>query len=1053
VKIQQRIAFGFALSVLAVAAGAQTAERKGYVVQLADLPVASYDGRVANYKATRPAPGAKLNINAGDVQNYLRYLDAKQSQTAATVPAAHVYYRFGTAFNGFAAKLTAAEVQKLAANPNVVAITPDERRKLNTSNTPNFLGLSGPGGAWSRTDANGRPIKGENVIIAHVDSGVWPENPSFSDKVDANGKPVPYYSPGTVVYDPLPAGRYKGICQAGEGFTANMCNNKLVGARYFRAAWDASGVATHPTEYRSPRDQNGHGTHTLGTSGGNEGVSGTVVGSLITGISGVAPRARVAAYKVCYSAVNPDDDGCQNADSVAAIDQAVADGVDVINYSISGSQFSYLDPVEVAFFYAAAAGVFVSTSAGNAGPGNNVAHLSPWVTTVGNSSHDRYTEAVVTLGNAYSAPGPSFQTGGLASKQLILATDAGVMPFNLLSNADKVALARCYNAADRATLPFGNPAVLAGNNAALDPAKVAGKIVVCYRGGNVLVNKTQEAKDKGAAGVIIQNLPAGLLPAPLNAATNNSTLYIAHVVPTVHLAAAHASQVIQHAGAGGTASFSGGVQVAGVIAPVMSVDSSRGPNKGDPDVLKPDVTAPGSEIIAAYAPTLTTAQRDAIVAGTQMAQPHHHMISGTSMAAPHVAGTAALLKQAHPTWSPAAIKSAVMTSASSTVKLADGTPDKDVWGYGAGHLNPGGALATSLVYDATPADFFAYATGGINPWSLNLASITRANVVGVGSVTRTLKNHGANSVTYNASASLDGFNVNVSPATLTLAPGASASYTTTLTRTTAAIGAWSFGSVVWTGDGGKTVRSPLQARASAFVGSSLVTDTRAVGSKVFTVATGWEGTMVTTPVGLVPATRTTRTAVEDQDDVCVPLAVPAGALQLRVQLFNSDTQGGTLPVPTDLDLYVNRLTVENGQIVRTVVGGSGAVDSEELVTLHSPAAGNYEACVVAYDPAPHDQDPTTPDSAVFTLSHWVVGPAVGPQTLKAFGASRVYLGGTATVGASWNVPVGPRYLGVIQYRQTAGGAPVGSTTVLIDTSGAGTPAVARAPVLRIKTPK
>ena len=1008
----QRVVLGVSLSVLAAAAGAQTAERKNYVVQLADLPAASYDGRVANYRATKPLAGGKLNINSGDVQDYLRYLDSKQTAVTALVPSAQVYYRFGAVFNGFAAKLTAVELQKLAANAEVLAITLDEPRPLNTSYTPAFLGINGPGGAWSMTDANGRAIKGEGVIIGHVDGGVWPENPSFSDKVDANGKPVPYYEAGTVVYDPLPPGRFKGICQTGEGFTTAMCNNKLVGARYFRAGWDAANVATYPTEYRSPRDDGGHGSHTLSTSGGNQNVTGNVAGTTIEGISGVAPRARLASYKSCYTPLAAGgargQGSCFPSDSIAAINAAVADGVDVINYSIGGSQTNFLDAVQVAFFNAAAAGVFVSASAGNSGPGNTVAHISPWVTTVGNSTHDRFTTANVVLGNGYVANGPSFQTAGLGAKPLISAAHAG------LPGVDATNLARCYGSTD-------------GVGQLLDPAKVAGKIVVCYRGGNVLVNKTDNAKAAGAAGVIIQNIPSGPL------ASANTVFNIAHSLPTVHLAAVHANAVLGHAEkAGATASFTGGVQTPGVVAPIMSDSSSRGPNKADPNVLKPDITAPGSDIIAAYAPPgLTLAEHAGLLAGTFTPGPAHNMISGTSMAAPHVAGAAALLKQANPGWSPAAIKSALMTSAAQTVKIANGTADLNPWGYGAGHLNPNGALGTSLVYDIGAADYMAYRTGGISPWNLNLASITRANVIGIGSVTRTLKNTGNSTVTYSATASLPGFSVAVSPASLTLAPGASASYTATLTRTSAPVESWRFGELVWTGDGGKQLRSPLQAKGSNFVGTSQVTDTRANGSKVFTVATGWDGTMVTTPTGLVAATRNSGTSVLNQPDVCFPIVVPAGALMLRVQLFNSETGGGST---SDLDVTLYRGT--------TVVGSSAGGTSDELITVNAPQAGDYRACVEAFAPAG--------GSASFTLSHWVVGPAVGTQTLRAFGPSRVYLGGTASVGISWNVAAGPRYLGVVQYRQTPGGAVQGATTVFVDTSGpvvAGTPT---APVLRNK---
>jgi hypothetical protein len=438
-----RAGLALGLAVFAAGAAAQVTPRRSYVVQLLDAPVASYEGTLSGLRATRPAPGARLNVNAADVQAYLRYLDSRQSAVSAAVPAAPVYYRYGAVFNGFAAKLSAAELQKLAAHPGVRAITADEPRRLATHYTPAFLGLAGPSGVWSRTDAAGRALQGEGVVIGHVDGGVWPENPSFSDKVDAQGRPVPAHEPGTIVYDPLPPGRYRGTCQAGEGFSAAMCNRKLVGARWFSAGWDASGHVLHDTEYRSPRDAEGHGTHTLATSGGNARVAAPAIG--VSGLSGMAPRARLAAYKACYSPRLPDGGrgpgACLPSDSIAAIEQAVADGVDVLNFSVVGSQTEVLDGVEVALLNAAAAGVFVAASAGNGGPGNTVAHLGPWVTTVANSTHDRFTAARVVLGNGLGFDGSSFQTDGLAARPLIAASAAG------RPGADATALAQCRGAA------------------------------------------------------------------------------------------------------------------------------------------------------------------------------------------------------------------------------------------------------------------------------------------------------------------------------------------------------------------------------------------------------------------------------------------------------------------------------------------------------------------------------------------------------------------------------------------------------------------------------
>lgn len=1000
-----------AFMVLAAGAQAQQAARKPYLIELADAPVASYGGGVAGLKATRPAPGQRLVVNASDVQAYMAYLDAKQASVTSYVASAPVTYRYKTVVNGFAAWLTDAELIKVMSHSGVRSVTADERLPLNTSRTPAFLGVSEPGGAWSITGPDGKPVKGENVILGHVDGGIWPENPSVSDKVDANGKPIASHLPGTLVYAPLPAGRYTGSCQPGLGFNASMCNNKLVGAQYFNSTWKLAVslglVTTWAGEYLdSPRDADGHGTHTLTTAGGNENVDVEVNGVAIPGISGIAPRARLAAYKSCYVPLTngaPGQGSCYASDSVAAIEKAVADGVDVINFSIGGSQTSVRDAVQTAFANAALSGVFVAASAGNSGPGNTVAHSSPWVTTVGNSTHDRSTVATVTLGNGYQATGPSFQTAGIPSKPLIWSRQAG---FDNVPVTDNQAL--CFGPAD-------------GASPLLDPAKVAGKILICERGGNVLVNKATNAKTAGAAGMVLLNTPTSA----------NSVLTIAFAVPTVHVSNVHHAAITAYvAGASPTAAFSGAVLLPGVIAPVMNDSSSRGPSLADLNILKPDITAPGTDIIAAYTnQSITPAQRQQIIDGTLVPGPGANMITGTSMSSPHVAGAAALLRQANPTWSPFAIKSALMTSAQQSVKLANGATDTNRWGFGSGHLNPNGALATKVVYDQSIFDHINYYNGALGGRDLNLASLTHANVVGVGSLTRTLSNKGSTAVTYTGAATLPGFNVSVSPSTLTIPAGGSASYTVTMSRATQAIETWSFGEVVWTSNAGPTLRSPLTAKPSELVASALVTDTRNVGTKVFTVGTGYDGRLYLTPTGLLPADRRTgRVALNAT--TCFPFTVPAGTKRLRVQLFDADTEGGAA---SDLDLRVLRGS--------TQVGASGGATSDELVALTNPtAATTYQACVDGYAPINGD--------AGFGLSIWTLG-STNPGTLKAFGPTAVKTAGVTSIGMSWNVASGARYLGLIEYRSAVGGPVIGATQVFVD-NAAPLSTVAKVPVYRVK---
>lgn len=981
----------------AFAAEAQQAASAHYIVQLAAPPVAGYRGGIAGYAATRPAPGRRLDVNASTVRAYIAYLDAQRNATLALTPSAPVTYRYNIAFNGFAAKLTPAEVAKLRADPRVLAVTADTPRRPDTSRTPAFLGLSQPGGVWSLTDDSGRAVKGEDVIVGIIDSGIWPEDPSFSDKVDAvTGDPVPATQAGTVAYGPVPA-RWGGTCESGEGFTAANCNRKLIGARWYRAGFDRAGLTAVAGEYASPRDGDGHGSHTASTAAGNANVASSVNGKATGRISGMAPRARVAAYKVCWNYVGGDQGTCVPSDSIAAIDDAVADGVDVLNFSISGTRTNLLDGVELSFLFAADAGVFVAASAGNEGPGNTVAHPTPWLTTVAASTHDRYTQAVATLGNGARYTGAS-QSTGTPTATLVLSTAAAkTAPFD------------DTNTAARLCLPD-----------ALDPAKVAGRIVVCDRGTNARVEKSQVVKDAGGIGMLLLNTSAAA----------NDLIDDAHFVPTVHLPVAQRAAVRAYAAtSGATASIGVASQAPNVVAPVMADFSSRGPNLATSGVLKPDLSAPGVNVLAALAYAATPAEHDAIVAGTLVPPPAWGYESGTSMSSPHVAGIGALMKQLHPTWSPAAIKSALMTSAG-PIKRADGSVDPDRWGYGAGHVAPNAAARTTLVYDAGFVDYVGFLCGAgalaanssscasaglLPPSQLNLASLT-GDVVGRLSFRRTVTNLGSNAATFTAAASLPGYGVRVTPSSLTLAPGASGSFDVALSRTSAPLNDWVFGSLTWTG-GGETVRSPLTARSLEIAALAEVTDARAVGTKVMTIGTGYDGVLSGTTAGLVPARRTV-SRIATGETQCFPVDVPTGALHARFSLYDADTQGGA---DSDLDLEV--------YLGDTLVGASGSGTSDEQVDLPNPAPGRYDACVNGYAPLG--------GSAAYGFSAFVVTPGAGK--LRAAVPSRVYLGATASVGLAWSATAGQRHLGLLQLRNGAGNE-TARTLVTIDNASATVPA-------------
>ena len=1015
---QTRNLLAVGLVAVSLGAFAQGAAKKVYIVQLADAPAATYTGGVGGMAATRPAQGAKLDAHAPNVRAYVNHLaiqhSAEMAKAGLTQAAIHHY---SYTYNGFSALLTEAQAKALKKSAGVISVVESEVRQLDTTRTPGFLGISNPGGLWSMLDASSRPVKGEDVIIGMIDSGVWPENPSFGDKVDGGGKPVAYNQAGVPAYGPPPA-KWTGACVAGPGFTAAMCNNKLIGARFYNTNFLASGASPTSMEYASPRDGGGHGTHTSSTAGGNEGVAAAADGTPIGAISGIAPRARLATYKVCWEATVAASTGCYTGDTLKAIDDAVKDGVDVINFSISGSQTGY-DSVEIAYLNAAAAGVFVAASAGNSGPANQVAHISPWLTTVAASTHDRFLVAPVTLGapSGASFSGPSY-TVGVPGTPLVRSIDAIVGNYAALPQAQKTAAERCYLAADGGTA-----------NTALDPAKVAGKMVICYRGGNFLSNKAAAVKAAGGVALIIQNVPA----IGGTGASNNSQVFQTYVVPTVHLLSSTYATInafVLAQGAAASASFGAGVQQPGVVAPVMASFSSRGPNKANPNILKPDISGPGVDILAGYLDSsLTQAQHDALLIGGYTPNANATSLQGTSMSSPHLAGSAALLKQLHPSWSPAAIKSALMTT-TTAIKLSNGTPDPDRWGYGAGHVNPNGAASPSLVYDAGPADYGRFLCGqGLNPpagigtcaalgsiaaQNLNLASMTAAGVPGAQTLTRRVTNVSGATGTFVASSSLaGGWSVAVSPASLTLADGASGNFSVTLTRAGAPLNTWSFGSLTWS-DGVHSVVSPLSARAVGFLAPPEVSDTRASGSgtKVVSVVSAYTGTMSATATGLVPATRSLGSVITNAVQ-CFDFSVAAGAQLARFQLFAADT---TAP---DLDL-----TVFNGPGgTGATVGASGGGTSDEVVTLAAPTAGTYSACVTGYD--------TGGANAAFVLNSWSVGPAVGAQSLRVSVPSSVYAGGSASVALGWSVTAGKRYLGNVKFFDNTA-ALIGSTVVFVD---------------------
>lgn len=944
-----------------------------YIVQLAGAPAARYDGGVAGIPATKPQSGQRLDASSSDVQRYTSYLAEQQARVLSHVPQAKPLYTYRYTFNGFAAKLTGQQAATLAKTPGVVSVTKDELREVDTASTPEYLGLTGRNGAWSKV--GGRRDAGKGVVVGIVDTGIWPEVGSFA--------PLPG--------NPAPPADWQGECESGEEFGPQDCNSKLIGARYFAEGFLAADDLIEE-EYLSPRDGNGHGSHTASTAAGNHGVKATVEGINFGRISGMAPAAFVASYKVCWTGV--EISGCFNSDSMKAIDTAVEDGVDVLNYSISGSTNTSLDPVAIAFLNAAASGVFVSASAGNAGPGpSTVNHNSPWITTVAAGTHDRAGLGTVTLGDGRTFEGASVP-GGVGEHPLVNSSDVGK------EGADPNEVLLCYPGT-------------------LDPEKAAGKIVTCARGVIARVEKSLAVQEAGGVGMVLYNTA----PSSLNADI--------HFVPTVHVDEVAGEAIVEYAeNPDATASLAGRFEY-NVLAPHVAEFSSRGPAVAhEGDLLKPDIMAPGVDVLAAVAPPFNYGRQ-------------FDLYSGTSMSAPHIAGIGALMKDAHPNWSPMAIKSALMTGARRHTNKGpkiEGTP----LDYGAGETRPKRSINPGLVYDSDVFDWIGFLCGSelgaefcegndipvLDPSDMNYPTVSIGALAGKQTVHRTVTNVAGKTTYRGVIKQPDGIKVRVRPARFTLGRGGSQDVRITFTTTDAPLDEYAFGRLIWKSKAkvGRSVkykvRTELAVKPVAVSAPDEILGEGTSGSFTYDVTAGYDGVLNTAEVGMVPAEEFTYTHTEagggfdgiapDEDSALHEVTVPEGTTLARFATFDRDYPEER---SVDLDLFVFDPA---GQFVDFSAGGT----SEEQVDLVNPAPGTYFVIVDAWG----FEGPEV-TSRMFA---WTLGSdSAGNMTATDPGA--VELAETVPVTVEWNgLDAGMRYLGRIDYTD-GGGTVQDSTTVRVDT--------------------
>uniref|UniRef100_A0A0D9W226 Peptidase S8/S53 domain-containing protein n=1 Tax=Leersia perrieri TaxID=77586 RepID=A0A0D9W226_9ORYZ len=625
--------------------------------------------------------------------------------------------------------------------PDVVSVRENYIHRLHTSRSWDFLGMDyrQPNGLL------GKAKYGEDIIIGVLDTGITPESPSFTD----DG------------YGPPPS-KWKGICQVGPSFEAKSCNRKLIGARWYIDDDILSSMSKN--EILSPRDVEGHGTHTVSTAGGNIVHNASILGLATGTVRGGAPRARVAMYKTCWS-----EGGCSAAGQLKALDDAVYDGVDILSLSL-GSPLEDLGTLHVV-----AKGITVVYSAGNDGPiAQTVENSSPWLLTVAAAIMDRSFPVVITLGNNDKFVAQSF----VLSRQT--------------------------------TSQFSEIQVFEGDNCNAESihSTVKGKTVLCFGTTfdpqpdiNSIIKVTGE---EGGAGVImpgyntdrlLQDGPL-TLPIPLAKENDGSAKVKISLTQTT---------------------------IGKVNAPKVAAFSSRGPSSIYPGVIKPDIAAPGVSILAA-------APKAYIDGGTP-----YHFESGTSMACPHVSGIVAVLKSLHPEWSPAALKSAIMTTAltydnDGMLIQANGRVQKiaDPFDYGAGFVNPNMAADPGLIYDISASDYLKFfnCMGGLGSGDncttvkrsladLNLPSIAIPNLKTFQTATRTVTNVGEVNAMYKAFLQHPaGVDMAVEPSVLVFSKERKVqSFKVTFKVTRRPIqGDYRFGSLAWHDGGNHWVRIPIAVR-------------------------------------------------------------------------------------------------------------------------------------------------------------------------------------------------------------------------------------------------
>lgn len=924
-------------------------ETEGYwIVTLTDAPLATYTGGVDGLDATSPAATneSSLDVTSAPSVDYDAYLTAQQDDLLARVTSIlgrqlDVPFRYTNAINGLSVWLTPEEASTVRRLPGVSGIERERLRELTTDLGPTWIGA---GNIWDGSATGGAATQGEGVIVGIIDSGINPGNPSFAATGDD----------GYTVVNPYGDGNYVGACDPTNTDQAQdpaagafECNSKLIGGFDFYA-----------DDPQNSLDHDGHGSHTGSTAAGN--VLNTA-GPNGERISGVAPHANVISYRVCGDEALGQG-SCPTGATVAAINQAIADGVDVLNFSIGSPSPSdpWTSADDMAFLSARVAGIFVAHSAGNEGPGPSTvgSPAAPWIAHVAATTHERPSLNMLVNMNGGSGAPPADMRGrsNTITEYTGVVVYAGDLPQYILDKGVE----------NNALCAVGNPDD--GIDESPWPAGTfEGEIVICDRGTFARVEKSANAASAGAGGFIMADTGGG----------ENADF---HVIPGIHIDTAEGTAVKEW-----VTGWNEGVDpqpTATITAAVPDPDatagfSSRGHNRSTVgDTLMPTVAAPGVTIWAANG---------------KYGETSYGYLSGTSMASPHLAGSAALMTALHPDWTPAQIQSAMETTAvTENVHKEDGLTPADPFDVGSGRVQVDAAANAALVLDETEADYLnADPAAGGDPTTINNAHLANGACLLVCSFVRTFTSTATSAVTWTSSSTFAGA-VTVEPASFTIAPGESVDVTFTVDVTGLPIDQYALGRVDLTPDaavpaahlpiavqsttGDLPGRIDLDTRRNA--GSDLVRGVTSVAISDFHA----------TVDGLVAAQERTEELPMDPTNAD-PYDTPDGTFVELVELAPGTTHAVfsiTASEAPDVDLFVGLDANGDGLPSEAeLVASSASGTALERVSLDAPEPGSYWVVVQNWQASAEPPDSITLTWAVLDGTDLgtarVEGPVSQPQ--------------------------------------------------------------------------